>query len=54
MQRTPFVITGVNMNRMKRPSLYGGPQSNINTQIIRFEDVLLMLAESYIETKVIR
>lgn len=28
---------------------YGGPQSNINTQIIRFADVLLMLAESQIE-----
>jgi hypothetical protein len=28
---------------------YGGPESNINTQIIRFADVLLMLAEAYIE-----
>lgn len=27
----------------------GGPQSNINTQMIRYADVLLMLAESYIE-----
>jgi len=28
---------------------YGGPASNINTQIVRFADVLLMLAESAIE-----
>jgi hypothetical protein len=27
----------------------GGPQSNINSQVIRYADVLLMLAESYIE-----
>lgn len=28
---------------------YGGPESNINTQLIRYADVLLMLAEAYIE-----
>ncbi len=28
---------------------YGGPDSNINTQLIRYADVLLMLAEAYIE-----
>lgn len=28
---------------------YGGPKSNINTQIVRYADVLLMLAESLIE-----
>lgn len=27
----------------------GGPQSNINTQVIRYADVLLMLAEAHIE-----
>jgi starch-binding outer membrane protein, SusD/RagB family len=28
---------------------YGGPESNINSQVVRFADVLLMLAESQIE-----
>ena len=28
---------------------FGGPQSSINGQVIRFADVLLMLAESYIQ-----
>lgn len=28
---------------------YGGPQSSINGQVIRYADVLLMLAESYIQ-----
>lgn len=32
----------------KVPS-YGGPQSPINAQVIRFADVLLMLAETYIQ-----
>ena len=32
----------------KMPS-FGGPQSSINGQVIRFADVLLMLAESYIQ-----
>jgi len=32
----------------KTPS-FGGPQSSINGQVIRFADVLLMLAESYIQ-----
>jgi hypothetical protein len=30
-------------------SSYGGPQSSINGQVIRFADVLLMLAETYIQ-----
>jgi len=30
-------------------SSYGGPQSGINGQVIRYADVLLMLAESYIQ-----
>ena len=28
---------------------YGGPQSPINGQVIRYADVLLMLAETYIQ-----
>ena len=28
---------------------YGGPQSSINSQVIRYADVLLMLAETYIQ-----
>lgn len=31
-------------------SSYGGPASSINSQIIRYADVLLMLAETYIQT----
>jgi hypothetical protein len=30
-------------------ALYGGPQSSINGQVIRYADVLLMLAEAYIQ-----
>jgi hypothetical protein len=30
-------------------SSYGGPQSPINGQVIRYADVLLMLAETYIQ-----
>ena len=29
---------------------YGGPASSINSQIIRYADVLLMIAETYIQT----
>ncbi len=29
---------------------YGGPASSINSQVIRFADVLLMIAETYIQT----
>jgi hypothetical protein len=32
---------------------YGQPDSYINSQVIRFADVLLMLAESYIETNAV-
>lgn len=31
-------------------SVYGNPDSHINSQVIRYADVLLMLAECYIET----
>jgi starch-binding outer membrane protein, SusD/RagB family len=30
-------------------AIYGGPQSGINSQVIRYADVLLMLAETYIQ-----
>jgi len=54
----PFVtqgsITGQGYRWLKyeyynKVASYGGPQSGINGQVIRYADVLLMLAESYIQ-----
>lgn len=51
----PYVFNASNGYRWRKYEPYewleqsGGPQSSINSQVIRYSDVLLMLAESYIE-----
>jgi hypothetical protein len=52
----PFNFTGSNggyrwlkYQYYNKVAVYGGPQSGINAQIIRFADVKLMLAEAYIQ-----
>lgn len=53
---TPFNFTGSNggyrwlkYEYYNKVSSYGGPQSGINGQVIRYADVKLMLAETYIQ-----
>ncbi|OAV45951.1 RagB/SusD family nutrient uptake outer membrane protein [Lewinella sp. 4G2] len=48
-----FDVNGYNWrkyNRYEYSAFEGEPDSEINTQILRYADVLLMLAEAYIET----
>ncbi|MDJ1473335.1 RagB/SusD family nutrient uptake outer membrane protein [Xanthocytophaga flava] len=48
----PFEAAGYRWRKYENYEVveqFGGPQSNINSQVIRFADVLLLLAESYIQ-----
>ena len=49
----PYEETGISWRKYQRYEYIeseGLPQSNINSQVIRYADVLLMLAEAYIES----